>query len=665
VYRHGLGVLQHSRYARAVVAHFLGDEAARQTRVVPFAIGERRGSGRDAARMALNIPQTAHLTCSFGMIAPTKRPVDVLQAWFAAFGEDPAALLAFVGDSGHDVCRTVMETATALGVRARVILAGRTTKQVYLSWLDAADLALQLRCESRGETSAAIADCLSAGLPVVVNAHGASAELPQDAVVLLADDASISAIGAALGGLRQDPERGQRLQAASRDHATTALSPVATAAAYHDAIEYFTRHGKAARLQAALPALPASDHAEAARALAGSFSAIAPGRLLLDASHMATLDLGTGIQRVIREISRRVLIGTKPDRLADMVRLDGTLLRHARVFGAKLLGLSDHGLPEPPVLAGEGDTIVLMDNYGNISQQEVAELRGHHRRGAKIVVVIYDILPLQRPDWFPLDAVPLLRNWLHASLGVADAALCISRSVAEELDEWLRSDANPCLRTRPLDIGWFPLGADFYPPPTEEIVDRATELALASAALRPTLLMVGTVEPRKGYGQALAAFEQVWSEGLDIGLTIVGKPGWSTEALRARLAEHPETAGRLHWLQQPSDGSLARLYKHHSGLLAASEGEGFGLPIIEAARAGLPILARDMNVFREVAGESALWFAGSDPASLAAALRDWHRRALDGSLPDPAAIRACDWDESTAAFLDPILTDAWPMRWSR
>jgi glycosyltransferase involved in cell wall biosynthesis len=62
-----------------------------------------------------------------------------------------------------------------------------------------------------------------------------------------------------------------------------------------------------------------------------------------------------------------------------------------------------------------------------------------------------------------------------------------------------------------------------------------------------------------------------------------------------------------------------------TALLAASEGEGFGLPLIEAARHGLPLVARDLAVFREVAGEHPTYFSGRSSSDLADVLRAWLR----------------------------------------
>jgi glycosyltransferase involved in cell wall biosynthesis len=120
--------------------------------------------------------------------------------------------------------------------------------------------------------------------------------------------------------------------------------------------------------------------------------------------------------------------------------------------------------------------------------------------------------------------------------------------------------------------------------------------------------MVGTLEPRKGHRQILEAFEHLWSKGEDVKLVIVGRNGWLMEDFMARLEKHPEKGKKLFWLTGVSDEFLAKIYEACSCLLAASIDEGFGLPLIEAMHRGKPVLARDMEVFREIGGSHVNYF---------------------------------------------------------
>jgi glycosyltransferase involved in cell wall biosynthesis len=178
-------------------------------------------------------------------------------------------------------------------------------------------------------------------------------------------------------------------------------------------------------------------------------------------------------------------------------------------------------------------------------------------------------------------------------------------------------------------------------------------------AARPAFLMVGTLEPRKAHVQALAAFDLLWQGGADVTLVIVGKEGWLAGPLAAALRAHPQLGKKLFWLQGISDQMLTAVYGRAAALLAASVGEGFGLPLIEAAQHGLPVIARNLPVFREVAGAHAFYFDGTAPAQLAAALEDWLQLFRQGLAPQSAAMPWLTWSQSAHQLADVIVEGHW------
>lgn len=264
-------------------------------------------------------------------------------------------------------------------------------------------------------------------------------------------------------------------------------------------------------------------------------------------------------------------------------------------------------------------------------------------------MLIHDLLPVTRPELFPAQSQHHFGRWLR-SVALLDGAVCVTRTVAQEVQGWLE-------QTLPGRLGVFRLdhshhGADVASSAPTRGLPADAETVLQRLRAGPCVLMVGTLEPRKGYLQALEAFTRLWGTGLDVTLVIAGREGWQQlpEAQRRdipelmrRLREHPERGRRLFWLDGPSDEYLECVYATASGLLAASYDEGFGLPLIEAAQHGLPILARDIPVFREVAGEHARFFAAESPSQLANAVRAW----IDaGFTPGSQALPWLTWQQS-------------------
>ncbi len=416
----------------------------------------------------------------------------------------------------------------------------------------------------------------------------------------------------------------------------------------------------------AVSALP-NGIAAASRGIVRSFPSPWRGgghnRLLIDISELARIDSGSGIQRVVREITRRALEAPPHGRLGEAVRIREGQLRHTYARPLSLLNLPPLDLPEAPVDVRPGDVLLLADVNPVITAAEFDELRRLRLNGLRVVLLVYDLLPLRCPQYFNDDFVKLVtQNWYGNLLGIADAALCISQSVADDVMAWL--DEDPSLRNKPLPIGFAHLGADFRndfrKEESEGRISPATQPALDNARQRPSVIMVGTVEPRKGHTQVFAAFERLWEVDEKLNLIIIGKQGWKMDEFADQLQRSPELGKRLHWLPRCSDDEVRALYNASSGLVMASVSEGFGLPIVEAFQAGLPVLVRDIPVFREVAGDDACYFSGTDPEALATALRNW---AATGFTPRPRSGSEFTWDNCYRKMCDAIFEDAWYTTW--
>ena len=206
-------------------------------------------------------------------------------------------------------------------------------------------------------------------------------------------------------------------------------------------------------------------------------------------------------------------------------------------------------------------------------------------------------------------------------------------------------------RLRPLEFHWFHNGSDIEgSQPTSGMPTEASAV-LESLSSAPSILMVSTIEPRKQQKQSLDAVELLWAKGVDVNLVLVGKSGWKMEDFEKRLKIHPELGRRLFWLQGISDEYLEKVYNASAAVLMASEGEGFGLAIVEGARHGKPLILRDIPVFREIAGDNAFYFKGLQSKELAMALENWLKLYKAGTVPVSAGIRCLTWKESAAMLL--------------
>jgi glycosyltransferase involved in cell wall biosynthesis len=312
-----------------------------------------------------------------------------------------------------------------------------------------------------------------------------------------------------------------------------------------------------------------------------------------------------------------------------------------------------------------GDILVTLDLSGNHLQE--AENSGlyadYRRRGVRMYSVIYDLLPLQMPHYFPPGAADSFLDWIQV-VCQWDGGLCISKTVAKEFQLWMQN--NYPERVKEYLIKAFTLGGDLEKSaPTYGLPSDLPELAKAIKE-SISFLMVGTVEPRKGYLQTIEAFNHLWDQGEAVNLIIVGKLGWSDlpnsqrrtiPTIEKALRNHPLKGSRLFWFESASDEFLGWLYQNVSALIAASEGEGFGLPLIEAAQNKLPIIARDIEVFREVARGYASYFKAQNGVDLAKAIKVWADDCRSGKYIDPAEMSFATWGISAQQFIECIIDE--------
>lgn len=414
------------------------------------------------------------------------------------------------------------------------------------------------------------------------------------------------------------------------------------------------------------PAMPQIDDAEVAaisRSIALNHPAQKIKQLFVDISELVNRDAKTGIQRVVRSVLYELITNPPKGYQVEPVYAAVNQLgyRYARAFYARTFGGLYTSLPDDFIDVKPGDIFIGIDLQHHVVLHQTDVYQTLRNNGVEVYFIVYDLLPVLMPEKFPDGAEVIHDQWLIAISRAADGLICISRAVADELVEWLSEHG--VTRRHPLKIGWFHLGADVM----QSIPTKGGHCASNSddqLGQAPTFLMVGTLEPRKGHAQTLAAFEKLWADGYDINLIIVGKQGWNVEKLVKSIKASDEFGKRLLWLSSVSDDYLETLYGKADCLVAASEGEGFGLPLVEAAQHGLQIFARALPVFREVAGDSASYFHGLDAASMSHALQLWLDRFAKGTTPRSDDMRWLTWSQSTGQLLAIIMDDDWYRTWT-
>lgn len=648
------GVIAHSQHSCELANRWYGANASQNWRVIPLLRKTVEGYAKHIARKELGLTDDEIIVCSFGVLGKTKLNDRLLNAWLnSPLSTNKKAHLIFVGqDDAGEYCQLLRKRINESTAHKRIKITGWTDSETFNLYLAAADIGVQLRTLSRGETSAAVLDCMNYGLATIVNAHGSMADLNPEGVWLLPDEFSDEELATALLSLANDQTRREQLSHKAQSIIKNHHSPEKCAAQYYEAIEkvYLSEKNGLTGLisETAKLALAQEEAIELCRILSQNFPLQpAPRKLLVDISELVQRDAKSGIQRVVRSILQQWLYNPPKGFQVEPVyaTTDQPGYRYARNFTAQFMGLPDIGLTDDWVDAAQGDKFIGLDLQPVVIPAQHEYLKQWQRQGVDVGFLIYDLLPVTLAEHFPPEGFGLHSRWLE-TVAQFDAVYCISKAVAQEFSQWL-SERNQGDRIKPISIQHFHLGADVAASaPSIGLADNADQL-LTSIKASPSFLMVGTIEPRKGHAQVLKAFEQLWAEGSEVMLVIVGKQGWMVEELIERLRNHPETGKHLFCLEGISDEYLEKVYEVSTCLIAASYGEGFGLPLIEAAQHKIPIIARDIPVFREVAGEHAFYFDSKAPDDLATAIQEWLDLYQQGKHPRSDNMPWLTWEQSS------------------
>ncbi len=301
----------------------------------------------------------------------------------------------------------------------------------------------------------------------------------------------------------------------------------------------------------------------------------------------------------------------------------------------------------PEIKPGEGDIVILLDSSWMYPVWPA--VKRAKMNGADVVLVVYDIIPLLHPEFFPRAINMRFREWFLGAVENADRIICISESVQKEIAAYL---ANlPDGERFHGRVDFFHLGSAL-----DNIPGRAEITAKlpkdGDRLKRGFYISVGTVEARKNHKYLLDAFDLVWERWPETGLCIIGKIGWLCENVVERIMKHPLFGKKLFMFNDASDAELDFYYRNSKALIFASYAEGFGLPIAEAMLYGLPVLASDIPVHREVGKGHCSYFNLNDPAGLAEMIGEIEKTGSIPTVMSTSRYSPVTWKDSWLELLE-------------
>ncbi|SOH93079.1 Glycosyltransferase involved in cell wall bisynthesis [Monaibacterium marinum] len=238
------------------------------------------------------------------------------------------------------------------------------------------------------------------------------------------------------------------------------------------------------------------------------------------------------------------------------------------------------------------------------------------RDGGRLAVLVHDLIPLDHPEWSRPAPAKRFAKTMQVTAAHADLILHLTQ-VGQ--DRWISRYGTRPDQTNAL----FPMGATELPSFPRQ------------PSKRPNMLMIGTIEPRKGHKTIL----DIWDDFAHrADLTIIGTRGWNSRTLFEHLNSQPAA---VHEINNASDADIAQRIATAHSLLFPSKAEGYGLPVMEARVRGLPVIASNLSELRELHGDSIEYVMTHD-------ITDW-RLAISKALNE----------HRSTSEQEPVLWDSW------
>jgi glycosyltransferase involved in cell wall biosynthesis len=277
----------------------------------------------------------------------------------------------------------------------------------------------------------------------------------------------------------------------------------------------------------------------------------------------------------------------------EVARAPGALAQHLRNSSARDAASAATARVSFAELAAPGDIMLMLGatwshpDYGGLIRRQCKA------NGLRFALLIYDLIPVRRPEWNDRVVVRAFRRWIENTLPVCNWVFAISRATAADVEAYAREQGIAL----PGPVVTLPLGSELRQSP-----------GTRSARLPPTgsyALMVSTIEARKNH---LLLF-RVWRRLLDEmpreqvpTLVFAGRVGWLVADLMQQIANTENLGGKLIIIESPSDAELAALYDGCLFTLFPSLFEGWGLPVTESLGFGKPCLIANRTSLPEAGG---------------------------------------------------------------
>jgi hypothetical protein len=258
----------------------------------------------------------------------------------------------------------------------------------------------------------------------------------------------------------------------------------------------------------------------------------------------------------------------------------------------------------------------ILLNTGHTGLHEAVYVTMLRQLDVRPVFVVHDLIPITHPEYCRAGEGALHQQRMRHVLMLGSGVVTNSQNTLNDLRQFAQQLQLPM---PPAVVGLLAPGHGVYTVDARPIPE-------------PYFVVLSTIEPRKNHLLLL----QVWRRLIEQHgvstprLVVIGQRGWECENIVDMLERCAVLKGFVTELSDCTDETLVNYLHHAQALLFPSFAEGYGMPLVEALSLGVPVIASDLGVFREIAEEIPDYIDPLDGVR-------WAQSIMDYAQPQSAA----------------------------
>lgn len=246
ILKKAIGIIVHSQYSIDLAKKWYGINITKKFQLIhqlTHINSQKCDSDKKLIKKKLGFTENDFIISCFGNLHPNKLNHRIIASCTHHLIKNRKLQLIFVGEKPYqNYLNTLIYLIDKYSLKKQIKFIGFAKNKTFEEYITATDIAIQLRTNSRGETSACLLTCLAYGIPTIANAHGSIKEIPDDILIKLEDDFIDSELSSAIDLLCHNKKLRSEISEKSTRFIKNNFHPAKIGKKFYDKIEYFIKN---------------------------------------------------------------------------------------------------------------------------------------------------------------------------------------------------------------------------------------------------------------------------------------------------------------------------------------------------------------------------------------------------------------------------------------